>query len=144
MLNTKSEDCMQSIITYTESNGIICDIGGVVSGKDLIEFNAEIYSEPEKTKQIVYQIVDFTRVEKIDVSIDDLREVSQQDSDAIDINQNMLIAIVGSNKTQKALTAIWQSNIYDFDTNTNFFFTRDEAYEWIYARIESRSLEATE
>jgi hypothetical protein len=79
-----------------ESNGsgVVVSFSGVVSGPEVIDLNLRLTNE-ESFSQCRYQIWDFSKATRLDLSIDDLRTISVQDIAGSAINPTLRMAIVG-------------------------------------------------
>lgn len=96
--------------TSTESNpaGVVIAFTGVVSGDEIIALNDRLASE-ESYSRCHYQVWDFSKATRLDITIDELRGVSERDVAASAINPNVKIAIVGEEKLFRGRDRIFQT-----------------------------------
>ena len=78
-----------------EAAGVVFRFSGIVSDDDLVASNDEIYASP-RFPEMRYQIVDFSTIDKFDVSAAAVRAVSRLDRRASEINPNVRVAIITS------------------------------------------------
>jgi hypothetical protein len=116
----------------TESNGlgVVVSFSGVVSGPEVLDLNARLISE-ESYSRCRYQVWDFSKASRLDLTIDDLRSISVQDITASAINPDVRIAIVGepaffANRDQifQIFEEVWTSY------RPKFFTDSEIAREW--------------
>jgi len=79
-----------------ESNGtgVVVSFSGVVTGPEVIDLNLRMTNE-ESFSQCRYQIWDFSKAARLDLTVDDLRTISVQDITGSAINPTLKMAIVG-------------------------------------------------
>ena len=80
----------------TESNatGVVISFTGVVPGEEVVALNIRLISE-QAYSQCRYQVWDFSNVTRLDLTVDDLRNISVQDITGSAINPTLRTAIVG-------------------------------------------------
>ena len=94
-------------ITYIKNGGVLLKGEGVVSGSEIIQANESLYSSPEITQKIKYQLCDFTNVSSFLVSNEDILLLANQDETAAQVNPNMFIALVGAQDLIYGLIRMW-------------------------------------
>ena len=82
------------VATESNGSGVIVSFSGVVSGPEVIDLNLRLTNE-ESFSQCRYQIWDFLKATRLDLSVDDLRTISIQDIAGSAINPTLRMAIVG-------------------------------------------------
>jgi hypothetical protein len=127
-------------LTYLDDGGILIKARGVLLGSEIADSNREIYGTPEKVKAIAYQLCDFTDVEMLEFTPDDIRSLAAEDSRAAEVNPHMLIAIIGSDDLIYGLGRIWEAHVKQPALKTAVFRTAKEAEQWIAARMKSQQL----
>ena len=80
----------------TESNGfgVVISLSGIVSGPELVALNLRLNNE-ESFAQCRFQIWDFSKATRLDLSADEIRALAMQDIPASAINPTLNMAIVG-------------------------------------------------
>jgi hypothetical protein len=87
---------MPSEIRYEKQGiGVVITWTGCVSGDEIKKVNKYMYAE-ERLNGLCYQIWDFTKANRLDISTQDVCELATQDSLAAQANPNQIVAIVGS------------------------------------------------
>jgi|KBSMisStandDraft_5_1062788.scaffolds.fasta_scaffold113375_2 hypothetical protein len=118
------------IVTESNSVGVVISFSGVVSGAELIDLNRSVVDD-QSFSQCRYQVWDLSKVTRLDVTIEDLRSISQQDIAASGKNPNLRIAIVGSQELFGGKDQIFR--IYEEVWTTyrpKFFSDVEAAKEW--------------
>jgi len=80
--------------TDSTGTGAVISFSDVVSGAEVLELNARLSSE-ESYSRCRYQVWDFSGATRLDLTVDDLRNISVQDITASAVNPNVRLAIVG-------------------------------------------------
>ncbi len=78
-----------------EPLGVVFRFSGVVSDEELIASNGEVYTS-RLFPAMKYQIVDFSIIEKLDVSSAAVRSVADSDRRAAETNPDVKVAIITS------------------------------------------------
>ena len=78
-----------------EQEGVVFRFSGVVSDEELIASNDEVYASPD-FPAMKYEIVDFTVIDKLDVSAEAVRRVARMDRVASETNADVRVAIITS------------------------------------------------
>jgi hypothetical protein len=73
------------ISTEQSGLGVVISFSGVVSGAEVLALNARLISE-ELFSQCRYQVWDFSAATRLDITPEDLRSVSMQDTTASEEN----------------------------------------------------------
>ena len=128
---------MPGEISYeNQGAGVVITWTGPISGDEVKEINRQIYAK-ERLDKLRYQIWDFTKADRLDISNQDVREFAMQDRSAAQTNPDQIAAIVGSAEFFKGYDQIF--HIYadvwaGFESRT--FSTVAEAREWIASLTE--------
>ncbi len=130
---------MPMTIAYLGDGGIIARGEGVVTSNEIKEVNDIIYEFPDKIKQISYQIIDLTKVTDVIISSSEVKELSNQDKKAFEINTTMFIAVVGEKDLVFGLSRMWQEFSYNSQIETQVFREMEEAQQWIRERLQKRN-----
>lgn len=118
--------------------GLQITAAGELKGSDLIALNQELYATPEQIRAITYQLCDFTRVDGVRASAEEIRKLAAQDRAAGHVNQEMLIAVVGSDDVVFGLARMWQAQAESSPFETQVFRTMEQARAWIDGRLSGR------
>ena len=89
-----------------EHEGLVFRFSGVVSDEELIASNDEVYTN-RRFPAMKYQIVDFSAIDKFDVSANAVRQVADMDRRASETNPDVRVAIITS-----AIFVRGMSNMY--------------------------------
>lgn len=107
---------------------------GVVTGQEIYDANIVVYSGDTLRKQ-KYQIVNFTNVEKLDLSLEEAVKIANQDVEASKTNPNIVIAVVAALNHAFGLGRMWEAHVNKSDFETMVFRRREEAVAWINKKI---------
>ena len=117
--------------SYTGEGELLIKGTGVVTGREISEINEVIYASREKIAWLKYQLCDFTSVEELDVSTEEVRKLAEQDSYAAGINPGMPIIIVCSDDLAESLSQTWQMYSEEVPLQTYLFRSLEEAHAWL-------------
>lgn len=123
--------------SYIENGGIFLKGKGILIARDVTNVNNIIYETPQKIKNIVYQLCDYTEVEEINISSDEVRDLANQDIEAAKINPNMLIAIVGKKDVIFGLLRMWEIYTEQTSFEKGVFREIEDAKNWIAKKIRN-------
>ena len=110
--------------------GVLFVCTGVVTASEIAEANKEIYSD-ERLQTLRYQLIDYSGVERIDLSSDEIRTLAAMDSSASERNPEFLIAVVSPSDLSYGITRVWQAIIDEAELENSVFRTIAEAELWI-------------
>ena len=125
-------------LTYedTKDGGILVKGKGVISAKEIIEINNDLYRSPENILKIKYQLWDLTNVSEILVSSEDINAFAKQDAAAARVNPKMIIAIVASSDLIFGLSRMWEAYSYNSPFQSMVFRNIEDAEKWIDEIVE--------
>jgi hypothetical protein len=110
--------------------GVVINLSGLVTGDDIFHINEELMSDPHFI-QWRYQIWNFSKVAKVDASLDQMRLFAIQDAFAARKNPRLKIAIIlpkfgrsGSDRAFHTMEKVWGA--YE----SRSFEGLDEARAW--------------
>ena len=109
---------------------------GLMTDEDVIEANNTIYASEEKIAQLKYQLCDYTKVDKFEISNFELRRIASQDEKAATLNPDMLVAIVSVQDLMFGLARMWEAYAGETPFETAVFREWEEAKAWIQARLK--------
>lgn len=116
---------------YRQDGGVLIRGFGTVTGTDLLQANNSIYADSEKFSRLEYQLCDFSNVEKIIISPEEVQSIAEQDTTAAVTNGQQLIAIVADQDHIYGLSRMWQALTDDEHVISAVFKSRDEAETWL-------------
>lgn len=115
--------------TTWERHGVIWTYWGVVSGEDILRSNQEIYGD-ERFDRMTFQIVDLTRVERFDVSHDDMLVMAANDRAAALTNPRVKVAVVTTSEVTRQLSLVYELENRSSSWEQRTFATVAEARAW--------------
>ena len=115
-----------------EPSGVVFRFSGVVSDEDLVASNGEVYASP-LFQTMKYQIVDFSMIDKLDVSYEIVRRVADSDRRASESNPDVKVAIITSAPFVRGMSNVYAlSHEAKGGTWTTQIFEREEdARGWV-------------
>lgn len=120
----------------TLDHGVYIEASGEVSAKELLSINQKIYEQLNLIDWIKYQILDLSKVTHAHFTVNDIKDMAEQDVVASNHNPNMIIAIVGTKSLYQSITKVWQSYTKIADLESKLFEDRVEAEKWIREKIK--------
>jgi len=106
-----------------------------MTGEDVIDANNKTYANQQKLAQLRYQLCDYTKVDKFEISVAELRRIASQDEKAARQNPGMLVALVSTQDIMFGLARMWEAYADEAPFETAVFREREEAEAWIQARL---------
>ncbi len=118
--------------------GVLYHFKGLVTGKEIIEINEEVFSSPESLKRLKYGVIDQTQIDSLNVSTADLLIIARQDSLAADVNSEAVVALIAALDLAFGLSRMWETITENIPWQKKVFRSKDEAYEWTRAKIREK------
>ena len=125
-----------------DGEGVLLRMSGLVSGREIIDLNREIYAR-DPQKKLRYQIWDFTEANRMEVSPEELHIITLDDKEEAAKNPDQLVALVGSPRQLNGVDVSYQvfSQTWIGDGfQSASFRSLDEARQWI-ERLQSVQFE---
>lgn len=122
---------MPITVELREDGGILVTGSGRVTGAELIEVEKQMYKTEAATKNIAYRLCDFTKLENLDISADEMRIVARLDSEASALNPKMLIAVAGDSDVVYGMARMWQAYVDENGDRNQVFRTMESATQWL-------------
>ena len=114
-----------------EPFGVVFRFSDVVSDEDIIASNEDVYASP-LFPAMKYQIVDFSMIEKFDVSSATIRAIANSDRKAAETNPDVKVAVITSGPFMRGM-----SNMYTLaheagggSWTTEIFEREEDARAW--------------
>ena len=107
---------------------------GKVTLTDFLEAYRELYGEHNLYRQ-KYQIGEFTDVDSIELSSEDIRIIAQLEIDASKRNPNIFIANVAGTELEFGLSRMWQILADECAFEIEIFRKREDAMQWIASKL---------
>jgi hypothetical protein len=114
-----------------EPLGVLFRFWGVVSPEDIIASNQEVYASP-LFPAMKYQIVDYSLVEKLDVSSTTVRTVANSDRRVAETNPDVKVAIITSAPFIRGLSNVYAATheVRGGSWTTKIFEREEDARTW--------------
>ena len=116
-----------------EENGSRTVFRGHVTGEEIARSSVEIRGNP-RFDSMRYQIVDFSNIEGIEITLDEVREIAALDAAAAATNPRMKVAIISDSETVDTGAAAYKADNAESPWETEIFRTLDEARRWVEGR----------
>jgi hypothetical protein len=113
---------------------------GSVSGQELLEAHARLFSSQEELAGIRYRMSDYSGVEEAQVTSADIIALADLHKKMAQRTPGCVVALVADKNITYGLGRMWQSRLdaRDVDWEVQVFRARPEAEEWIRARMRER------
>lgn len=122
------------------NQGVLLAMRGLVSGREIIDLNREIYAR-DPLKKLRYQIWDFTEANRMEVSPEELHIITLEDKEEAALNPDQLVALVGSPRqlngvdvTYQIFSQTWIGDGFQSESFRNL----REARQWIERLLSPR------
>lgn len=126
-------------IKYTDNGtGVIFYGSGRVTGEEIIEANANVFSSLEKAVKYKYGIVDFSNVAELIITDQEMDIIIRQNRGAAEITPGGVIAAVGTRDDVFGIGQMWKAYIAAINWETFVFKSRDEAEEWVKTKAKAK------
>lgn len=116
---------------FTEDNGVVIQLSGDITGAEIISAKASFKNNFD------YYLYDFTNVEHIEISADEVADIAVQDIKLAQQTSNMQIVIVAGSDLIFGLGRMWQILVEDSPLKAGVFRSLDQANNWISENIQS-------
>ena len=118
-------------------DGIIVELlaFGLVTGKEIIDANEQIYSEANLHK-MKYKVIDRSGCEKYQVSSEDIQTIAKQDKAASKTNSNITVVFVSTTDLQFGITRMWEAYVEGSGFQSIMFKDRSSADEWVQSQMD--------
>lgn len=91
-----------------EGKGSVLTFSGLLTGHDLVDANDQVY-EDDRFLSMEYQIVDFSHIEDLDMSSDDVKTLAHRDViQTKRLDHTVKIAVVTDRVAIKGLARMWE------------------------------------
>lgn len=121
---------MPYLISWKQ-HGIVWHYSGVLTGNDLLQSNFDIFGD-ERFDDIRFQIVDLTKVDRIEVTEKLMRKVAHLDMAAARSNPRVKVAVISNSDAATKLNEYYDKYCDDKSPwETRVFSSIEEAESWV-------------
>jgi hypothetical protein len=117
-------------VTTWEESGVVWTFRGRVTGDEILRANQEIHRDP-RFERLTYQIVDFTAVDRFDVTEDDMATIAALDRAAARDRPSVRVAVAAADEVIKDLSAFYDAVMVGSPWHQRIFDSMTEAREWL-------------
>ena len=110
---------------------------GLVTGAEILEANARLYSEPEYKNVAQFQLWDLTALKNFKMSGQEHQKAAKQDKDALSTYSHIAVAIAGTTDHVFGVSRMYAGYVPDGVKNM-VFRSRTEAEAWILEQIKQK------
>ena len=111
---------------------------GLVTGPEILEANARLYSEPEYKDVAQFQLWDLTGLTCLKMSAQEHMKAAKQDKAALGVYPHIAVAIAGTADQVYGVSRMYEGYAPDGVRNM-VFRSRTEAEAWIKAQVEQNA-----
>jgi len=112
-----------------DKNNANVNFYGTLTIKDFLEANGLIYGN-HRFDNMEYQIADFTDVQKIELSDEDVIIISTLELSAVQWNRHVKVAHVTKNQILKDLVHVYETKMKETNWSCKLFENLTDAKEW--------------
>ena len=113
---------------------------GTLTGTDILTAINAVHQTEEKTRAVIFQIGDFRLVEKVEISTEDVKRISERDKLTASINPNLISAVVAEKNIVFGMSRMWQAYTDEASVVTAVFRSMDEAEIWVAEQIKLKGV----
>ena len=121
-----------------EGKGILVFGESTVSSAELMSATRKQFERDENVLNLRYIISDYTKVEKVILTKDDIGFLASKYAKAAKINSQVACAFIGKSKILSAMMRMWEDLSAAIPWETRAFDTEVEARYWIDRKMEQR------
>lgn len=135
---------MMELVNHYERDGMghIFTIDGVLCGERLISGSLLKYN-PEMLTKLRYQIGDLRGVERVDMTVEQMKEIAHIDCQAARDAGIMKIALVASHELIFSLSSMYSAYAIEPCMEAKMFRNMSDAREWVESFIENGDFDIT-
>ena len=126
-----------SIEHRDDETGVVIRCWGIVEFSELDEINEQIY-RPDRLQKLRYELIDFSRVEKLHLTSQQIRTLASADVDAARVNPRFIVAVVGEKDVVYGILRMWEVFVAEASIRTSVFRSLIEAEYWIARTAPAR------
>lgn len=119
-----------SYTTEWKENGIRWTYCGVVTAKEVLESNLEIYGD-DRFDSLAYELVDLSQAERLELTETQVKKIAYLDKATARSNPDMRVALVSKMELIKELFEMYARYSEESPWEIEIFETVEEAREWL-------------
>ena len=108
---------------------------GNFSGKELIGVASNAYRSGKALRKNKYGIIDYSSVEKFDVSNSDVQTIAELSVEASKISPDRIIAVIANADLSYGYSRMWEFLSNEISWERMVFRSKNEAEEWLKKRV---------
>ncbi len=122
--------------TTWEAHGLLFEFSGTVTFEELYEAFGQFYGDP-KSESAQYQLVDFSALEKFDISENVPKIFAAMDNVESDYVRNVKVAIVSVTPESDEINRLYMESLKESDSSWSAEMFKDisSARAWIESKI---------
>ena len=128
-------------IKYLDDGLGVLFIGeGIVTGKDIISSNNQIFSSEEKMKKNKYALIDYSKITQFEVSTSEVEIIASQDRKASEYIPDGVVAVVAKKDLVFGINRMWEIIVENTGLQWEImvFRDRDDAEAWIKEKVKEK------
>ncbi len=108
---------------------------GNFSGKELIGVASNAYRSGKILRKNKYGIIDYSSVERFDVSNSDVQRIAELSVEASKIAPDRIIAVIANDDLSYGCSRMWEFLSSEISWDRMVFRLKNEAEEWLKKRV---------
>ena len=128
-------------IKYLDDGLGVLFIGeGIVTGKDIISSNNQIFSSEEKMKKNKYGLIDYSKITQFEVSTPEVEIIASQDKKASEYIPDGVVAVVAKKDLVFGINRMWEIIVENTGLQWEIMVFRDREYAeaWIKEKVKEK------
>ncbi len=122
-----------------DEQGVVLAYSGFIADDEYRETLLSHFAEaPDQFQRYRYSISDFLAVTEIGITAETIGRIAQESLAAAQRNPDVIVALVADKDLYFGLSRMWASMVEPIPWETRVFRTREEADDWVRARVNAR------
>ena len=117
---------------------IIRGYGAITGDEYLSQIKEHLHQDKSTFERYKYSLADYTAVESISMSHEDIRQVAHECRVAMIYNPDAVVAILADDPHIYELARVWESQVMDVGWETMVFSEKEAALTWLKNRVIER------
>ena len=127
---------MTITVKYADDRkGAILVGSGRLKGTEFIAANNELFARDFEAEPLIYILFDGDHATSVDVTVQDIRDIAQQDIEASSKLPHVLVAIFAHDELAYGLARMWQVYVDASGWRTAVFRDRAAAVKWLQKEV---------
>jgi len=121
-----------------EGRGVHKRASAIVTGPEILSSAREGSLDEERTKKLLYGLIDFSDIEAMHVTPEEVRLIVEWDRRTAAFAPGAIVALIATDPLAYGMLRFWQSFSDDLGLKAKVFHTKAEAVGWLTTELTSK------